>query len=129
MRILNLALPAIAAMGLSACAAGGADAPQSYASNDQCFYNADVRSFTDGAQNVVLVAVGASDAWELTLQSGCPDVGAASKVAIVSRGATRICAGADAELIVPNVSGAGSQRCLVRSVRKLTASEAAAVRN
>jgi hypothetical protein len=116
-------------VGLSACAAGSADAPQSYAGSDQCFYNADVRSFTDGAQNVVLVAVGASDAWELTLQSGCPDVGAASKVAIVSRGATRICAGADAELIVPNVSGAGSQRCLVRSVRKLTASEAAAVRN
>jgi hypothetical protein len=130
MRIFTLSLPVVAAMSLSACAAGGADAPSSYAANDdQCFYNADVRSFTDGAQNVVLVAVGASDAWELTLQSGCPDVGAASKVAIVSRGATRICAGADAELIVPNVSGAGSQRCLVRSVRKLTASEAAAVRN
>jgi hypothetical protein len=131
MRILTLALPLAAALGLGACAAGGADAPQSYATgaSDQCFYNSDVRSFTDGAPNVVLVAVGADEAWELTLQNGCPDVGAASKVAIRSRGATRICAGQDAEITVPNVSGAGAQRCLVRSVRKLSAQEAAAVRN
>ena len=60
MRLLTLALPVIAAAGLSACAAGGADAPQSYASTaDQCFYNSDVRSFTDGAPNVVLVNLGA----------------------------------------------------------------------
>lgn len=130
MRILTLALPALAAAGLSACAAGGADAPQSIASAaDQCFHNTDVRSFTDSGPNVVLVAVGADEAWELTLQNGCPDVGAASKVAIRSRGATRICAGQDAEITVPNVSGAGSQRCLVRTVRKLTPQEAAAVRN
>jgi hypothetical protein len=130
MRILTLALPAAAAAALSACAAGGADAPQSYAAgSEQCFYNSDVRSFTDTAPNVALVAVGAKDAWELTLQSGCPSVAAASKVGLVSRGRTRICAGSDAELIVPNLSGAGSQRCLVRSVRKLTPEEAAAARN
>jgi hypothetical protein len=130
MRIFTLVLPAVAAMGLSACAAGGADAPRSYAAGtEQCFYNSDVRSFTDAAPNVALVAVGANDAWELTLQAGCPSVAAASKVGLVSRGRTRICAGSDAELIVPNLSGAGSQRCLVRTVRKLTPEEAAAVRN
>ena len=130
MSMLKLALPLLAAVGLSGCAAGGADAPQSMASgSEQCFYDSDVRSFTDAAQNVVLVAVGARDAWELTLQSGCPSVSAASKVGIVSRGRTRICAGSDAELIVPNLSGSGSQRCLVTNVRKLTPQEAAAVRN
>ena len=130
MRLSHLALPALAAAGLAACAAPGADAPQSYASGgDQCFYNSDVRSFSDAGQNVVLVAVGANEAWELTLQNGCPSVSAASKIAIRSRGATRICAGQDAEITVPNLSGAGSQRCLVRSVRKLAAQEAAAVRN
>lgn len=130
MRISHLALSALAAAGLAACAASGADAPQSSASaSDQCFYNSDVRSFSDAGQNVVLVAVRANEAWELTLQNGCPSVSAASKIAIRSRGATRICAGQDAEITVPNVSGSGSQRCLVRSVRKLTPQEAAAVRN
>ena len=130
MRFSHLVIPVLAVAGLAACAAPGADAPQSYASGgDQCFYNSDVRSFSDAGPNVVLVAVGARDAWELTLQNGCPSVSAASKVAIRSRGATRICAGQDAEITVPNLSGSGSQRCLVRSVRKLTEQEAAAVRN
>ena len=130
MRIFTLALPVLAVAGLAACAAPRTDAPQSYAAGtEQCFYNSDVRSFTDSGPGAVLVAVGPRDAWELTLQGGCPNVGAASSVGIVSRGQTRICAGTDAELIVPNVSGSGSQRCLVRSVRKLTEQEAAAVRN
>jgi hypothetical protein len=130
MRILNLTMSALALAALAGCAAPGTDSPQSYAAGSgQCFFNSDVRSFTDAAPNVVLVAVGAREAWELTLQDGCPDVGGTSKVAIVSRGRTRICAGTDAELIVPNVSGAGTQRCLVRSVRKLTPQEAATVRN
>ena len=129
MRILTLALPVLAMAGLAACAAPGAGAPQSYAAGtEQCFYSSDVRSFTDSGPGVVLVAVGSRDAWELTLQGGCPNVGAVSSVGIVSRGKTRICAGTDAELIVPNISGSGAQTCLVRSVRKLTPEEAVAAR-
>lgn len=129
MRLIKILAPSLAVVALTACAAPGDNSPMaSMSGSEQCFYSSDVRSFTDAGKNVVLVAIGARDAWELTLQSGCPNVGTANSVGIVSRGRTRICQGADAEIIVPNVSGSGAQRCLVRTVRKLTPEEAATAR-
>ncbi len=93
-----------------------------------CFWGSQVSGFSDAGADKALVRIGTRETWELTLSGGCPDVDWAMRIGIRSRGGDRICTGADAELLVPGASGTGLQRCLVRSVRKLSPEEAAAAR-
>lgn len=94
----------------------------------QCFWASQVTGFSDAGPDRALVNIGRRDTWELTLSPGCPDVNWAMKIGISSRTGERICAGRPAELLVPNASESGFQRCLVRSVRKLAPQEAAIAR-
>lgn len=93
-----------------------------------CFWASQVTGFSDAGPDRALVRLGFRETWELTLSPGCPDVNFALKIGIRSRGGERICTGRPAELLVPDAAESGFQRCLVRSIRKLTRAEAAAAR-
>lgn len=94
----------------------------------QCFWNSQVTGFSDAGPDRAIVNIGSRESWELELSPGCPDVDYAQRIGIVSRGGSRICTGANVELVVPDASGSGSRHCLVRNIRKLSDEEAAAVR-
>lgn len=90
----------------------------------QCFFPRNVHGFSAVDNDVVNVRVGVRDVYQLKLLGPCPDVDWTWKIGIISRGST-ICTGLDATLLVP--STIGPQRCAVRTVRKLTAEEVAAL--
>jgi hypothetical protein len=55
----------------------------------------------------------------------CPDIDWNQRIALISRSGSTICTGMDAEVVTR--SPIGPQRCPVRSVRKLTPEEIAAL--
>lgn len=122
----------IALAALSGCADQSSvpelGSTQTTASSRQCFYDSEIRGFSNGGPDRAIVNRGQYDSWELLLTPGCPDVDYAQRIALVARGGNRICSGSNVELVVPDASGTSARRCLVRSVRKLSAEEAAAVR-
>jgi hypothetical protein len=121
----------IAALLLLLPAVGCASSPQVPAAASggrECFWASQVTSFSDAGEDRALVHIGTRETWELTLSRGCPDVDWAMRIGIRARGGERICRGRPAELLVPDASGSGLQRCQVRSVRKLSPEEAAAAR-
>ena len=126
-RLGLLAVPLIAA---AACTAptGGEPAGSASAAPGECFWASQVTGFSHSGRDVALVHISRRETWELSLAPGCPDVDWAMKIGIVSRGSQRICSGRDAELIVPSASERSADRCLVRSVRKLSPAEADAAR-
>ena len=89
----------------------------------ECFRTQSVNGFEPVGRDTVNVRVGARDVYQLVLFPTCPDINWEQKIAIQSRGSTRICTGLDAELLLTPATG--PQRCPVRSVRKLSAEEAA----
>ena len=105
-------------VALTACAAAPKTAAVPQSPRD-CFWASQVTSFSDAGPDRALLKIGQRETWELALSPGCPDVDWAMRIGIRSRGGERICSGANAELLVPDVSGSGVQRCLVRDVRKL----------
>ena len=107
---------AIAALG------GCVEPPETTAAAQEarsCFRASEVTSFSDAGPDRALVKIGRRETWELTLAPGCPDVNWAMRIGIRSRGGERICSGVNAELLVPNASETGTQRCLVSNVRQL----------
>ena len=127
MRRFLLLLPILLAVG--ACAAPAERSAESAGAGPrQCFWASQVTGFSDSGPDRALISIGTRETWELTLSPGCPDVDWAMRIGIVSRGGERICSGAPAQLLVPDASGRGAQRCLVRNVRKLPPDEAAAAR-
>ncbi|HEX8300838.1 DUF6491 family protein [Sphingomonas sp.] len=93
-----------------------------------CFWPSAVTGFSPAGRDRALIHISVRETWELALASGCPDVNWAQGIGIRPRAGERVCTGRPAELLVPNASGRGFQRCLVRSVRKLGPAEAAAAR-
>ena len=120
------ALLSSAALLAASCTASSPEAPVTAAvqAPRQCFWASSVTSFSDAGPDRALVKIGGRETWELTLSPGCPDVDWAMRIGIVSRGSQRICSGLDAELLVPSSSGQRTQRCLVRTIRKLSPEEA-----
>jgi hypothetical protein len=113
-------LPILLASGASAATPMPSE-PQE--AGRQCFWASQVSGFSDAGPDRALVRIGQREMWELTLSPGCPDVDWAMKIGIRARSGERICPGRPAELLVPNASESGFQRCLVRNVRKLSAKE------
>lgn len=105
-------------LALGACTASSStQAPRQSAR--QCFWPSEVSGFSDAGPSRALVRVGSREMWELTVSPGCPDVNWALRVGIRARAGERICPGRPAELLIPEASGNGFRRCLVRDVRKL----------
>lgn len=128
--IRTLALTGAAlALAVGACAptAGGpagtatAQTPQ----GRECFFTRNVNGFSAPDDDTLYVRVGVNDVYEMQMFASCPDMDWASRLAIVSRTGSTICRGTDATIISPGPLG--EQRCLVRSVRKLSDAEAEAL--
>jgi hypothetical protein len=111
----------------ASCAADRTPAATS-STERECFWGSQVTGFGDAGPDRAILNIGQRESWELTVAAGCPDVDWALDIGIRARGGDRICHGRPAELFVPNASGSGFRRCLVRDVRKLTPEEAATVR-
>jgi hypothetical protein len=128
--LLALAAPLALAGALSACmatdsqtAAGRAAGPQS---TRQCFLPRQVNSFDAVDRDTVNVTVGVREIYQLEILGTCPDIDWSTRIGIRStHGASWVCQGMDAELIVPGPTGL--DRCPVTSVRKLSDAEVEAL--
>jgi hypothetical protein len=125
---MKIALAAAAALlagqAASPVALAKPDAPRRQA--NQCFYTRNVTSFAAPDDKTLYVRVGVRDVYRFDMFGPCPDIDWNQRLALVSRGSSWICDGMDAEVIT-HATGLGHQRCPVRSVRKLTPEEVAAL--
>lgn len=87
-----------------------------------CFNARSVDSFRPAGRDAVIVRVSRNRQYRLMLGGYCPDIDGALQIALRTRaGASFVCAGLDAELLLRGP--AGPQRCVVTEVRRLTAAE------
>lgn len=123
--IICLTLAAI----VSLCVASAAATPAVARSPDEpkrsCFWTKSVSSFSAPDDKTVNIRVGVKDYYQLELMGPCPDVDWNTAIALESRGSSYICTGLDATVI--SHTPIGPQRCPVRSVRKLTPQDVAAL--
>lgn len=120
---LALAASAAALLALTATAANAADKP---ASKNECFWARNVTSFAAPDDKTLYVRVGVNQVFRFEMFGSCPEIDWNQRLALVSRGGDNICSGMDAE-VVTHSPGIGRQRCAVRSMRKLTPEEVAAL--
>ena len=120
------ALVLLATASLMAGSAGAApEKPTAGKAARQCFWTHQINSFASPDDQTVNVRVGVKDVYQFELLARCPEVNWNQEIAVRSRGSSHICSGLDAEVISP--SSIGPQRCAVRTVRKLTEAEIAAL--
>jgi len=126
-RKIALALTTAGLLGLGGLAPAAAKTPvePTPKPKGQCFWTQNVNNFASDDDRIVNIRVGVRDIYQLEMLGRCPDVDWTQKIAVVSRGSSRICAGLDAEIIAP--SQIGPQRCQVKTVRKLRPAEVAAL--
>ena len=92
-----------------------------------CFSARSVNGFTPVGRDAVHVRISRNRQYRLSLVGYCPDVDWSSRIALRNRGGSSfICAGFDAEILVP--SATGPQRCAVTEVRRLSPEEIEAAR-
>jgi len=123
------AKPALAAC-LVALFAGSMAAPVAARSpvepgKRQCFYTGAVSNFTAADDHTLYVRVGVRDVYQFEMLGPCPDMRWSERLALVAKPSPWICSGMDADVVTP--SSIGPQRCAVRSLRKLTPAEVAAL--
>ena len=126
---LSVAATGLVALGIAASGPAFAKSPKepdSAKSRNQCFWTNQVNSFASNDDRIVNVRVGVKDVYQFEMFGRCTDVDWSQRIAVVSRGSSRICDGLDAEIIAP--SPIGPMRCPVRTVRKLTPAEVAALK-
>jgi len=90
-----------------------------------CFWTRDVNNFKPAGDSTINIGVGVRDVYQLTLFGSSPDIDWTQHIGIESRGSSWICSGLDATIIVPGALG--PQRIPVKTVRKLTPDEVAAL--
>jgi hypothetical protein len=111
------------ALGLAACATGAGQADN----GRSCFYARNVNSWTAVDRTTVNIRVGVNDDYQLILQGDCPNIDWTHGIGLEHRGASWICSGLDATLIVPQQTQVPPMRCPVTSIRKLSPAEVAAL--
>jgi len=117
---LAAAAAALLALSATAASAKSPDGPQR-----QCFWTRNADGFAAADEHTLNVRVGVRDVYQFEMFAPCPDIDWNQRIALVSRGGSTICTGMDAEVVTH--SPIGPQRCAVRSVRKLTPEEIAAL--
>lgn len=121
---------AIAVLCLSACAPNAqlptAAAPQASAAR-QCFFASNVNSYREAGDEAVHLRVGANQVWRMEFAGSCPDVRwSFGRIALQQRGGGgSICGGMDVDVLTDDAGF--PRRCPVRSVRRLTDAEVAAL--
>ena len=124
----NLTLAAAAAVLAFAAAATAApnDKPAAPAKQNQCFWTRMADRFAAADEHTLNVRVGVRDVYQFEMFGPCQGIDWDQHIALVSRPGGMICTGMDAEVIA-HEPGLGAQRCMVRSVKKLTPEEVAAL--
>ena len=117
--ILGVSALLTASAGLSA-SAQAPDRPKH--PKTECFDKDFVTGFSSPNEDTVYVRVSSKEIWRLDLFTSCPDVDWRQSVGIKTHGTSFVCSGLDIELIVPN-HGMGPNRCMVRSIHKMTQAE------
>lgn len=102
-----------------------APAPHRYEAN-QCFYTRSVTSFAAPDDKNLYIEVNNRDVYHFEMFGSCQDIDWNTHLALVARPGPWICNGMDAE-VISHATGLGPQRCMVRSMRKLTPAEVAAL--
>ena len=127
-----LALGAALAGSAALAACAPADPPPGTAAGAangtrSCFLPRSVNGFNAIDRDTVNVTVGVREIYQLEILGTCPDVDFTQRIGIRStHGASWVCQGMDAELLVPGPTGV--DRCPVTSVRKLSEAEVEAER-
>lgn len=124
----------LAAIGAAAAMAWGCaqQAPGpgqlSSAGQNQCFLPSQVNGFNAIDDETVQVFVGVNDVYTLDLAGPCNNVDWSTQIGIRSTGgASWVCQGLDAELLVPGPLG--TNRCMVTNIQKLSPEAAQAARS
>ena len=118
---LGLAGAALLALGATA----GQAADKAPAKHNDCFWTRDANGFAAQGDKILNVRVNSRDVYQFEMLGHCQDLDWNNRIALVSRPGDSICSGMDAEVVTH--SPIGPQRCPVRSVRKLTPEEIAAL--
>jgi hypothetical protein len=123
MRIAILTAVSAASLAAAACAPtpGVSDG-----ASRQCMFVSQVRSFSSGSEESVIVRAG-REAYELTAVGFCAEIDWANEVVIDTLGGgSSLCVGDHADLIVRPLGGP-AERCRVRVSRALTDAEVEAL--
>ena len=94
-------------------------------SKHQCFFTRNADGFAAPDEKTLYVRVGVRNVYQFEMFVPCQDMDWNQRIALVSRASSSICTGMDAEVVTH--SPIGTLRCPVRSVRKLTPEEIAAL--
>lgn len=125
---------ALGSMALLAACAPAPDEPGdagAASSARACFWPGQVSGFrtvrdAEAGSDRILVSVGVKDTYLFETFGSCPDIDYAETIGFDQNGSGQICRGVDVDLIVPGP--AGTRRCAVRMIRKLTPDEVAAMK-
>jgi hypothetical protein len=120
-----LAAGVAAFLALNAAVAAAADKPAKAPTHNDCFWTRNVDSFAAPDDHTLNVRVGMRDVYQFEMFGPCQDIDWNQRIALISRTGSNICSGMDAEVVTH--SPIGPQRCAVRSMRKLTPEEIAAL--
>jgi len=123
--ILALAISALTAACAPTADPGRLATATASTEGRECFFTRNVNGFSAPDDETLYLRVGVNDVYQMQMFSPCPDMDWAQKLAVVSRSGSSVCRGTDATIVAPGPFG--QQRCMVRSVRKLTDVEAAAL--
>jgi hypothetical protein len=117
---------AVACLLALAGAATAADKPADPPKRHECFWTRMADGFAAADEHTLNVRVGMRDVYQFEMFGPCQGIDWNNQIALVSRPGGMICDGMDAE-VISRSPGLGRQRCMVRSVRKLTPEEIAAL--
>ncbi|MEH6676984.1 DUF6491 family protein [Phenylobacterium sp.] len=123
--ILALAISALTAACAPTADPGRLATATTSTEGRECFFTRNVNGFSAPDDETLYLRVGVNDVYQMQMFSPCPDMDWAQKLAVVSRSGSSVCRGTDATIVAPGPFG--QQSCMVRSVRKLTDVEAAAL--
>lgn len=123
--VFALALAAMTAACAPTTGPGELAASETASEGRECFFTRNVNGFSAPDDETLYLRVGVNDVYQMQMFSPCPDMDWAQGLAVVSRSGSTVCRGTDATIVAPGPFG--QQRCMVRSVKKLTELEAAAL--
>ena len=131
MKAAALCLCAVLAVSVCApppAAASYAGAPSAQVrAPRQCFFASNVNNYREAGPEAVNLRVGASQVWRLEMLGSCPDIGwSFGRIALQQRGGGgAICRGMQVDVLADDAGRV--RRCPVRTVRRLSEAEVAAL--
>lgn len=95
----------------------------------ECFHADMVSGFSEATDERIYVNVSPRKVFELKVLGSCPNLDWTQEIGLRSRGGGFVCTGMDVDLIVPQDGMGPPLRCAVRTVRRLTDAEVAALKD